>query len=158
MNDIYLKSVAEFHNMTGTINSTEINLPPKGHLRELRRNLLLEEFNEFLDGDDNDDIVDIADALGDMLYIIFGTALVYGIPLDKIFSEIHSSNMSKSCSTEEEAKKTIDEYSKKGVECIYTYNTLVEKYVILRKSDNKVLKSIYYRPANLKPILGIDSE
>lgn len=68
---------------------------PDSSERELRIKLLKEEFEEYIDGENNNDLVEIADALGDMLYIIYGTAVSYGIPLEEIFDEIHRSNMSK---------------------------------------------------------------
>jgi len=63
--------------------------------RILRRKLLKEEFYEYLDGEDKNDIVEIADALADLIYIACGTAVSYGIPLDKVFAEVHRSNMAK---------------------------------------------------------------
>lgn len=63
--------------------------------RELRKRLLEEEHDEYLLGEATNDIVEIADGLADMLYIIAGTALEYGIPLEAVFNEVHRSNMSK---------------------------------------------------------------
>lgn len=63
--------------------------------RQLRKDLLSEEFEEYMLAEATNDVVEIADALGDMLYIIAGTALEYGIPLEAVFDEIHRSNMSK---------------------------------------------------------------
>ena len=63
--------------------------------RILRIHLLMEEFAEYLHAEAVDDIVKIADGLGDMIVIIVGTALSYGIPIDRVFEEIHKSNMSK---------------------------------------------------------------
>jgi predicted HAD superfamily Cof-like phosphohydrolase len=63
--------------------------------RELRMSLLKEEFQEYVQAEEDSDIVAVADALADMLYIIFGTAHAYNIPLDEIFSEVHSTNMAK---------------------------------------------------------------
>ena len=68
---------------------------PDSTERALRKKLLLEEFTEYTDAEDADDFVEVCDALGDMLYIIYGTAVSYGIPIDKVFDEIHDSNMSK---------------------------------------------------------------
>ena len=80
-----------------TYNSNIGSIPslPSSEERKLRIALLQEEFDEYLKGEFNDDIVEIADALGDMLYIIYGTAVSYGIPIDDVFEEIHNSNMSK---------------------------------------------------------------
>lgn len=63
--------------------------------RQLRIRLLREEFEEYLVGEDRDDIVEIADALADIIYIACGTAVSYGIPLDRVFAEVHRSNMAK---------------------------------------------------------------
>lgn len=68
---------------------------PNTEERDLRKRLLEEEYNEYLEGENNNDIIEIADALGDMLYIIYGTAVSYGLPINEIFNEIHASNMSK---------------------------------------------------------------
>ena len=63
--------------------------------RKLRMKLLEEEYHEYRYAERGNDLVKVADALADMLYIIGGTALEYGIPLDKIFLEVHRSNMTK---------------------------------------------------------------
>ena len=54
-----------------------------------------EEFNEFLLAEEQDDYIGVCDALADMLYIIYGTAVSYGMPIDKVFAEVHASNLSK---------------------------------------------------------------
>ena len=87
-------SVKEFHETYGLSIQNSPSLPDE-NIRSLRRDLLEEEFNEYMDGEEANDIVEISDALADMIYIIYGTAISYGIPLDEIFKEVHSSNMSK---------------------------------------------------------------
>lgn len=62
---------------------------------ELRRRLLTEEFQEYLTATAADDVIGIADALADMVYVIYGTALHYGIDLDAVLAEVHRSNMTK---------------------------------------------------------------
>lgn len=86
--------VKEFHETYGAYISEESKLPDSS-IRELRKSLLQEEFDEYMKAEEDNDLVEIADALGDMMYIIYGTAISYGIPLDDIFNEIHASNMSK---------------------------------------------------------------
>lgn len=76
-------------------NVSDVSKLPNDKERQLRIKLLKEEFDEYIDGEENNDIVEIADALGDMMYIILGTAVSYGLPLEEIFNEIHNSNMSK---------------------------------------------------------------
>ena len=92
-----LKSVHEFHSAFGL----GINTIPTGNLGEnknmLRFNLMKEENEEYLEAVQNDDIVEIADALGDMLYILCGTILEHGLQnkIEAVFQEIQRSNMSK---------------------------------------------------------------
>lgn len=64
---------------------------------ELRFRLMKEENEEYLEAVENDDMVEIADALGDMLYVLCGTILEHGMQhkIEEIFEEIQKSNMSK---------------------------------------------------------------
>jgi len=68
---------------------------PTDHERRLRIRLLEEEFDEYINAEIDNDIVEIADALADIIYIACGTAVSYGIPLDRVFAEVHRSNMAK---------------------------------------------------------------
>lgn len=92
-----LKAVHEFHSAFGL----GINQSPVGDLGEsknlLRFNLMKEENEEYLEAVQNDDIIEIADALGDMLYILCGTILEHGLQhkIEEVFDEIQRSNMSK---------------------------------------------------------------
>jgi predicted HAD superfamily Cof-like phosphohydrolase len=63
----------------------------------LRYNLMKEENEEYLDACKKGDLTEIADALGDKMYILFGTIIKHGLQhkIEEIFSEIHRSNMSK---------------------------------------------------------------
>lgn len=61
----------------------------------LRYSLIAEELDEFGEAVEKDDLVGIADALTDLLYVVYGAGHAYGINLDKCFKEVHSSNMSK---------------------------------------------------------------
>ena len=64
---------------------------------KLRFNLMKEENQEYFEAANNNDMVEVADALGDMLYILCGTIIEHGMQhkIDEIFSEIQNSNMSK---------------------------------------------------------------
>jgi hypothetical protein len=73
----------------------KFNFPIDRGLKGLRWRLLAEEYREYQDAEAADDLVEIADALGDMVYVIYGTALTYGIDLDAVVAEIHRSNMTK---------------------------------------------------------------
>lgn len=61
----------------------------------LRRRLLEEEVGELVEAEAADDLVGIADALADIVYIACGTADLLGIPFDEVFAEVHRANMSK---------------------------------------------------------------
>lgn len=88
------EQLKEFHDVYECYSGTKPHLPAN-EIRQLRVNLLKEEWAEYLDAEANDDLVEIADALADMVYICLGTAVAYGIPFDKIWEEVHASNMSK---------------------------------------------------------------
>ena len=92
-----LKAVKDFHNAFGLgVNESPIaNLSPQK--LKLRYNLMAEENDEYLEAAQNNDLVEVADALGDMLYILCGTILEHGMQykIEEVFNEIQRSNMSK---------------------------------------------------------------
>jgi predicted HAD superfamily Cof-like phosphohydrolase len=61
----------------------------------LRLNLIQEELDELVYAHEDNDLVEVADALTDLLYVIYGAGHAYGIDLDSCFEEVHQSNMSK---------------------------------------------------------------
>ncbi|MBL7931508.1 MAG: nucleoside triphosphate pyrophosphohydrolase family protein [Bacteroidia bacterium] len=91
-----IKSVEEFHNVFQIGNADNMKLiEEKDYM--LRYNLIKEENEEYLEACKNGDLVEIADALGDQLYILFGTILKHGLQhkIEEVYDEIHRSNMSK---------------------------------------------------------------
>ena len=68
---------------------------PDFNTRELRLELIQEELDELSDAVADRDMVQIADALTDLLYVVYGAGHTFGIDLDECFQEVHSSNMSK---------------------------------------------------------------
>lgn len=64
-------------------------------LVSFRESLILEELAEYRDAATRGDLVEIADALADLLYVVLGTSVVHGIELQPIFDEVHRSNMTK---------------------------------------------------------------
>ena len=89
-----LKKVHEFHEIFDTLIGTKPQFPDED-TRQLRRNILEEEFKEYQSAEAANDLIEVADALADIIYIALGTAISYGIPLDEVFNEVHASNMSK---------------------------------------------------------------
>jgi predicted HAD superfamily Cof-like phosphohydrolase len=90
-----MEAVREFHSAFHLPIAAEPKDCVANDLADLRIALLREEFEEYLDDVELEDVVDIADALGDIVYIAYGTAITYGIDLDAVLREIHKSNMSK---------------------------------------------------------------
>lgn len=93
----HVKKVEEFHNSFGIENnySPTINLTEKDV--QLRFDLMREENEEYLKAAKEGDLVEVADALGDQLYILLGTILKHGMQdkIEEVFNEIQRSNMSK---------------------------------------------------------------
>jgi predicted HAD superfamily Cof-like phosphohydrolase len=91
-----LKAVEEFHNAFGQDNGTKPRLIPNSQY-DLRHTLMKEENDEYLDACYNKSLVEVADALGDQLYILCGTILKHGMQhiIEDVFNEIQASNMSK---------------------------------------------------------------
>lgn len=148
-----LNQVAEFH-QTFRVPVLEKPEIPSEKRCELRVSLLQEELNELKQAIEDKNIVEIADALADLQYVLSGTVLEFGLgeKFVEIFNEVHRSNMSKACEDEKQAEETVKYYQEeKGEEALYEKSG--EKYNVYRKSDNKVLKNKYYSPANLKSIV-----
>jgi predicted HAD superfamily Cof-like phosphohydrolase len=91
-----IKKVAAFHRVFKQTQADEPTLIPENDFL-LRHKLMAEENDEYKDACWNGDIVEIADALGDQLYILCGTILKHGMQykIEEVFNEIHESNMSK---------------------------------------------------------------
>jgi len=123
----YTDAVHEFHTAFGL----GINNEPVAHIGEdrnlLRFNLMKEENEEYFEAANNNDLVEVADALGDMLYILAGTIIEHGMQhkIVEVFDEIQRSNMSK----------------------------LGEDGKPIYREDGKVLKGPNYFKPNIKEIL-----
>lgn len=122
-----LNDVADFHRVTdGPIRVTPQGYPNPGFPDparvKLRGDLLDEEVREYHEAVGARDIVEVADALGDIIYIAVGTALEFGIPLDAVWAAIHRSNMAK-----------VDPETGK----------------VLRREDGKILKPTGWTPPNI---------
>lgn len=100
-------------------------------LKKLRYDLIREEVEELLEALMDGDLVETADALTDILYVVYGAGAAFGIDLDACFSEVHQSNL-----------------SKLGADGMPIY-----------RPDGKVLKGPFYRAPNLaKVIYGEDMD
>lgn len=119
--------VETFHTTFGIPTNTAPTHEVPACMYELRHRLMQEENEEYLEACKNGDLTEIADALGDKLYILFGTIVTHGLQhkIAEIFDEIQRSNMSK-----------LDEDGKP----IY-------------RADGKIMKSTLYFKPNIKAIL-----
>lgn len=149
-----LNQVSEFHT---TFKHPILDSPtiPSTERSALRVSLLAEELKELEVAIANNDIVEVADALCDLQYVLSGAVLEFGLGeiFSELFDEVHRSNMSKACLTLEDAVNTIIHYASKGVTATYLRQDN-GTYIVHRNSDNKTLKSISYSPADLRPILN----
>jgi predicted HAD superfamily Cof-like phosphohydrolase len=148
-----LNQVAEFHR-TFRHPIQEKPAIPERRRCDLRVALIREELEELETAIENNDLVEVADALCDIQYVLSGAVLEFGLgeKFRELFDEVQRSNMSKSCSTKEEAEATVRYYEEeRGVNCFY--REVDGHFLVYRTDDNKTLKSINYSPANLKRIL-----
>lgn len=130
-------------------------IPPKERAM-LRVSLLQEELNELKEAIEKDDVVEAADALADLQYVLSGAVLEFGMHhcFKDIFDEVQRSNMSKACATEAEAQETVQHYKQtKGVDATMECIGNSGQFLVNRIPDRKVLKSIRYSQPQLKPIL-----
>ena len=115
-------------------------------------NFIQEELDELKEAIENNDIVEIFDALLDITYVGLGNgAAVFGLR-DKFlagYAEVQASNLSKICRTEEEAIATVELRSEQQGEPCH-YEQVGNSYVVYRTRDRKVQKSIGYFAPNLE--------
>ena len=145
-----LNDVALFHE-TFALPILSSPLIPDASRCELRVNLLQEELNELKEAIKDNDIVEVLDALCDIQYVLSGAILEFGMAdrFKAAFSEVQRSNMSKTCKTMAVAEATQKHYK----ETKDTESYIEEKngeYLVYRKGDGKVLKSVEYSPADMK--------
>ena len=148
-----LNNVADFHNTFDLPVLEEPQIPSQERC-ELRINLLAEELDELREAIKDKDIIEIADALCDIQYVLSGAILEFGLAekFKSLFDEVQRSNMSKTCHTIEEARQTQDFYkTNKGTDSYIKERN--GEYLVYRNGDQKVLKSINYSPADLNQFL-----
>jgi len=148
-----LNQVAEFHK---TFKHPIKEAPgiPSRERANLRVSLLAEELNELKQAIEDNNFVEVADALCDLQYVLSGAILEFGLAdkFKSLFDEVHRSNMSKACKSEEEANATIQHY-RTNHQCDAYHKEEDALFLVYRKNDHKTLKSINYSPADLKSML-----
>lgn len=148
-----LTGVAAFHHLFGmpVLDQPEI---PASKRCELRISLLQEELDELKAAIEDNDMVEISDALADLQYVLSGAVLEFGLgdKFKALFDEVQRSNMSKACATKEEAEAT-QEYYRQQKDTDSEVKSADGKFLVYRKGDGKVLKSVNYSPADLRSII-----
>jgi predicted HAD superfamily Cof-like phosphohydrolase len=152
----FVDEVEQFNNVMGKPNNYTPLIPEEKEWKFVY-DFILEELNEYKEACENKDIVGVADALGDIMYVLCNGIMLHGMKdkITQVYQEIQLSNMSKVCKTEKEAIETALHRSKElGVETYYEKTN--NYWVVYRKSDRKVLKSLSYFPPNLKQFFTED--
>ena len=143
--------VEEFNSTFGKPNNYEPTIPSKKEWMFVY-DFILEELEEYKAACEAGDIVEVLDALCDITYVSLGNgAMLHGLK-DKVlpaYKEVQASNMSKACSTEEEAIETVTVRAVEQKEPCH-YEKVGNVWVVYRSRDKKVMKSINYFRPNLK--------
>ncbi|MGE5354908.1 MAG: hypothetical protein ACM3PT_01600 [Deltaproteobacteria bacterium] len=148
-----INGVAQFHRL---FKLPVLNKPliPSQERINLRISLLEEELNELKSAIEDNNMVEVADAFADLQYVLSGAILEFGLGecFREIFDEVQRSNMSKTCKTMNEAIKTGDYYlENRGIESYIESSE--NEYLVYRKGDGKVLKSVNYSPPDIEGVL-----
>ena len=147
----FVSEVEEFNALMNKPNNYEPTIPAE-HEWDFVYKFVLEELEEYKHACEQGDIVEVLDALCDIAYVSIGNgAMLHGLK-DKIwpaYMEVQASNLSKACSTQEEAQKTVEVRSKEQGEGCH-YEQVGDKYIVYRTRDRKVMKNINYFRPNLK--------
>ncbi|TCC91637.1 hypothetical protein EZ428_07700 [Pedobacter frigiditerrae] len=148
-----LSQVAEFHKTFKHPILDNATIPTRER-SQLRIDLIAEELKELQEAVNDNNMVEIADALCDLQYVLAGAVLEFGLAnnFKTLFDEVHRSNMSKACKTVEEANDTIAHY-KNNSNTDAHYKEIDGLFLVYRDGDHKTLKSINYSPADLKGLL-----
>ena len=163
MSNSNFEKVAEFHDSFGLPNNSELQknvFTENTKLTKLRWDLIKEEVDELREAMDNHDMTETIDALTDILYVVYGAGVSFGIDLNRAFEIVHSSNMSKLCVDENEAQDTVLWYKDQFKQGKVPYDSPAYRksddgkyWVVYNESTGKILKSINYTPANFKELL-----
>ena len=152
----YVPFVSEVETFNSTFNKSNNYEPTIPSEKEWRfvYDFILEELQEYKEACERGDIVEILDALCDITYVSLGNGtMLHGLK-DKIwpaYQEVQASNLSKACETEKEAVETVRVRSKEQGEECYFEKVTEGRYIVYRKRDKKVMKSVnYFRPDLMK--------
>ena len=123
-------------------------------LPSLYMRLIDEEFSETAGAYDDSDEVEVIDGLADLVVVAVGMMLSLGYDPDELMREVNSSNLSKFCTTQEDADETVASYADDprytDVHCKQVGNLYVILGRVVGGDGWKILKNKYYVPANFK--------
>jgi predicted HAD superfamily Cof-like phosphohydrolase len=144
----FVSEVEEFNTVMGKPNNYNPVIPDEKEWMFVY-NFILEELEEYKHACETGNIVEVLDALCDITYVSLGNgAMLHGLK-DKVwpaYQEVQASNLSKACSSEEDAQETVRVRSKEQGEPCH-YEKVDKYYIVYRTRDRKVMKNIkYFRP------------
>ena len=153
----FVSEVEEFNATMGKPNNYEPTIPEKKEWQFVY-DFILEELEEYKEACETGNITEVLDALCDIAYVSLGNGtMLHGLK-DQIwpaYQEVQASNMSKACSSEEEAQETVKVRSQEQKEACH-YEKVGEYYIVYRTRDKKVMKNINYFRPDLKQFLKKD--
>jgi len=144
----FVSEVEEFNTIMGKPNNYTPTIPDEKEWKFVY-DFILEELEEYKEACETGNIVEVLDALCDITYVSLGNgSCLHGLK-DKVWSayqEVQASNLSKACSSEEDAQETVRVRSKEQGEPCH-YEKVDKYYIVYRTRDKKVMKNInYFRP------------
>jgi hypothetical protein len=144
----FVSEVEEFNAVMGKPNNYDPVIPAEKEWMFVY-NFILEELEEYKHACETGDIVEVLDALCDIAYVSLGNGgCLHGLK-NKVwpaYQEVQASNLSKACTSEEEAQETVRVRSQEQKTACH-YEKIGEHYIVYRSSDKKVMKNInYFRP------------
>jgi predicted HAD superfamily Cof-like phosphohydrolase len=144
----FISEVEEFNAVMGKPNNYIPTIPEEKEWMFVY-NFILEELEEYKHACETGNIVEVLDALCDITYVSLGNGtMLHGLK-DKVwpaYQEVQASNLSKACSSEEEAQETVRVRSEEQKTPCH-YKKVGEYYIVYRTYDRKVMKNInYFRP------------
>jgi predicted HAD superfamily Cof-like phosphohydrolase len=144
----FVSEVEEFNAVMGKPNNYTPVIPDEKEWMFVY-NFVLEELEEYKHACEQGDIVEVLDALCDIAYVSLGNGtMLHGLK-DKLwpaYQEVQASNLSKACSSEEEAQETVRVRSAEQEEPCH-YEKVDKYYIVYRTRDRKVMKNVnYFRP------------
>jgi predicted HAD superfamily Cof-like phosphohydrolase len=152
----FITEVEIFNKLFGKLNNYIPTIPEKME-RDFIYNFIQEELDEYKVAADDGDIIGVMDAFCDIMYVLSAGIMAYGLK-DKFlaaYGEVQASNLSKSCTTEEEADATA-KYRAAASQRPCHFEKRKDKYVVYRSEDRKVQKSLSYFAPNLKQFFTED--